>query len=87
MKIFGSVMKVVLLMLLFTPSAYAYLDPGTMSMILQGIVAGIMVVATTLSLYWHRFLAFLNKLRGIEPKQVKSDDSEDDNSEDISKEG
>lgn len=69
-------------MLFFTESAYAYLDPGTMSMILQGIVAGVMVVATTLSLYWHRFLAFINKIRGIDPKSTEIPAEEDQSSED-----
>jgi hypothetical protein len=45
--------------LLFTKPAWAYLDPGTGSMILQlllGGIAGGMVVG---KLYWHRFRQFL----------------------------
>jgi hypothetical protein len=45
--------------LLFTKSAWAYLDPGTGSMMLQlllGGIAGAMVVG---KLYWHRFRQFV----------------------------
>jgi hypothetical protein len=45
--------------LFFTEPAWAYLDPGTGSMMLQlllGGVAGAMVVG---KLYWHRFRGFV----------------------------
>jgi hypothetical protein len=45
--------------LFFTGPAWAYLDPGTGSMMLQlllGGVAGAMVVG---KLYWHRFRGFV----------------------------
>jgi len=45
--------------LFFTEPAWAYLDPGTGSMMLQlllGGVAGAMVVG---KLYWHRFRRFM----------------------------
>ena len=37
----------------------AYLNPGTGSMILQALVAGIAVLGVTIKLYWFRFVAFL----------------------------
>jgi hypothetical protein len=46
--------------LCFTGPAWAYLDPGTGSMLLQlllGGVAGAMVVG---KLYWHRFREFVS---------------------------
>jgi hypothetical protein len=46
--------------LFFTQPAWAYLDPGTGSMMLQlllGGVAGAMVVG---KLYWHRFRGFVS---------------------------
>lgn len=34
--------------------AYAYLDPGTGSMLIQGIIGAIAAVGVTLKLYWHK---------------------------------
>ena len=45
----------------FAQSASAYLDPGTGSMILQGIIAGIAVAGFTLKSYWYRIRAFFGK--------------------------
>lgn len=39
-----------------TQSAYAYLDPGTASLILQGIVGAIGAGMVAISLYWRRFV-------------------------------
>lgn len=36
------------------PTAHAYLDPGTASLLLQGLIAGLAVIATSISLYWRR---------------------------------
>lgn len=37
--------------------AAAYLDPGTGSLIIQGIVGALAAAAVTLKLYWHKFKA------------------------------
>jgi hypothetical protein len=34
--------------------AWAYLDPGTGSILLQGIIAAIATVSVSISLYWRR---------------------------------
>ncbi len=39
--------------------ADAYLNPGTGSMILQALIAGIAVVAVTVKLYWYKLIAFI----------------------------
>jgi len=51
---------VCVLVLVFDPfhSAWAYLDPGTGSMILQLLLGGIAGVAMILKLYWHRLITF-----------------------------
>jgi hypothetical protein len=43
----------VLLVLLAQP-AFAYLDPGTGSMLLQVILGGIAAVGVALKLFWHK---------------------------------
>jgi hypothetical protein len=46
-----------LFMVGFTQPAHAYLDPGTGSMLLQGIIGGIAAGFAVLSLTWHRIKA------------------------------
>lgn len=40
--------------------AFAYLDPGTGSMVLQAILGVIAVVGATISVYWQRVRAFFS---------------------------
>lgn len=40
--------------LLCAGSARAYIDPGSGSFLLQGLVAGVLGLGVTLKLYWHR---------------------------------
>jgi hypothetical protein len=40
--------------LLLTPNVWAYLDPGTGSMLLQVILGGIAAVGVALKIFWHR---------------------------------
>ena len=48
--------------LLITPS-YAYLDPGSASVILQAILGGIAAAGATIALYWRKFKDFFRNLR------------------------
>jgi len=50
-------------LLAFDPflEVWAYLDPGTGSMILQLLLGGIAGVAIVLKLYWQRFLSLFKK--------------------------
>ena len=43
-------------------SSYAYLDPGTGSIILQAILAFIAASLATLSFYWNKVKTFLSRL-------------------------
>ena len=45
----------------YTSPAYAYLDPGTGSMLVQGLIGGVAVVMSFLSLYWQKVKAFFVK--------------------------
>jgi hypothetical protein len=44
----------VLLLALVAESAFAYLDPGTGSMLLQVILGGVAAVGVALKLFWHK---------------------------------
>jgi hypothetical protein len=49
-------------------AVFAYLDPGTGSMIVQLLVGGVAAVAVTAKLYWNRILRLL-RIRKDEPDQ------------------
>ena len=49
-----AIIPAVLFALALTTPAFAYLDPGTGSMILQAIIGAIAVAGATLSVYWGR---------------------------------
>jgi hypothetical protein len=40
--------------LLFPAAAHAYVDPGTGSMVLQGVIAAVLGLGLTLKLYWRK---------------------------------
>ena len=58
-----------LIALLFPVDAMAYLDAGTGSMIIQGIIGALVTGLYFLKLYWHRLLKFL-RLRKDPPAQA-----------------
>ena len=45
----------------FNTKAFAYLDPGTGSIILQGILGAIAAGASYCSIYWHKIKKFFIK--------------------------
>ena len=51
-KIFYSMILMATWTFCFTGNAYAYLDPGTGSIILQGIIGTVAAVSATVGLYW-----------------------------------
>lgn len=51
---------IALLLSLSTP-AWAYLDPGTGSMILQGLIAGVAVAGLTIKTYWYKLRSMFGK--------------------------
>lgn len=52
------ILLVPIMLLAMMQEAFAYLDPGTGSMILQGIIAGIAVVGLTIKTYWYKIRGF-----------------------------
>jgi len=55
--------------------AYAYLDPGTGSMLIQGIIGAIAALGVTLKLYWHKIKLMF---RGSKTKDNSQDPSSGD---------
>jgi hypothetical protein len=51
-------------------STFAYLDPGSASMILQMLVGGLAAVAVSLKLFWRRILKVL-RIRREEPEPAE----------------
>ena len=47
-----------LIYLVFPQKAYAYLDPGTGSLILQMIIAGLLGASFAIKVYWKKIKAF-----------------------------
>jgi len=72
-------MKFVFLTLLWgtmSSPVYAYLDPGSASLIIQGTIAAIASGVTVISLYWARLKAFF--IKSSETKDEASLDDETD---------
>jgi hypothetical protein len=57
--------------------AHAYLDPGTGSAILQGILGAIAAIAVVTKLYWYRILRFLglSKKRSALEQKVEGNEN------------
>lgn len=71
-----------LVFLLLAFDAHAYLDPGSGSAILQGIIGALAAIAITLKLYWHRLL----RLIGLR-KPLQDTDSADEAGEQSDRKG
>ena len=55
-----------------TPAAWAYLDPGTGSIILQVLLGGIAGLLLIGKLYWHRLLVVLRIRRDVDDVHASS---------------
>jgi len=64
----------VLLLALVAEPAFAYLDPGTGSMLLQVILGGVAAVGVALKLFWHKIRVAI----GLSKKQAAEPAPEDD---------
>ena len=61
------ILATVLLLMMFT-DAFAYLDPGTGSMLLQVILGGVAAVGVAIKLYWHKLRAAFGMAKKEEPE-------------------
>jgi len=60
-------------------TVFAYLDPGSGSMMLQVIAGGLAAAAVTMKVYWRRFLVFL-RIRKPEEETAKTTASSESSS-------
>ncbi len=81
MHISHLVIKVVgvsILCITASSSVYAYIDPGTGSLIIQGIIGAIAAIGITLKLYWHKLrVLFSGRTKVRENKEVQHEESEE----------
>ncbi len=56
--------------------AFAYIDPGTGSALIQGVIAAVAAVGVTLKLYWHRFIGLFHR------KETQSQDRPEESAAD-----
>jgi len=70
-----------LLTLSSAPAAFAYLDPGTGSALLQGILGALAAAAVVIKLYWYRLLRLLGlrKKPPVDTSVQPSMSTDDDN--------
>ena len=69
-KLFLLFLSLVVFMLL-TSKSFAYLDPGTGSIILQAIIGFIAASIATLTVYWNKFKNFFTRIFSKKDKKNK----------------
>jgi len=81
MRISYPVIKVVgvsILCITTSSPAYAYIDPGTGSLIIQSIIGAIAAIGVTLKLYWHKLRVFFSgRSKFTEKKEVQHEELEE----------
>ncbi len=58
-------------LIFFPTKAFAYLDPGTGSIILQAILGFIAATVASISIYWEKFKSLISKLFGKKKENKK----------------
>jgi hypothetical protein len=75
-KVAAAYVAIVLLVLATSP-AFAYLDPGTGSVILQGIIATLATVGAATGMHWRRIKSSIQRLTGRSAGQEKKSGNDD----------
>lgn len=68
MDILGLLALATVLTVFSTIPAYAYLDPGTGSILLQGLIGGAVAAGSVISIYWRRLKAFVTGAKADDSK-------------------
>ncbi|MBI2784961.1 MAG: hypothetical protein HYX60_01075 [Legionella longbeachae] len=58
-------------LLLNSAPAYAYLDPGTGSVIIQGAIGAITAGIVIIRIYWYRLLSLLGFRKNVEKEKIE----------------
>ena len=61
----------VLVLLIYSPLTYAYLDPGSASLFIQGLIAAIASGLTIASLYWTKIKSFFLRKKNADKDSDK----------------
>jgi hypothetical protein len=64
MRVLDRVVLSLIMVLAFSGSAYAYLDPGTGSLIVQGAIAAVGAILLAGRMYWAKMKGALGRARG-----------------------
>jgi len=57
----------IMAMLLVSAPAQAYIDPGTGSFMIQGLIAGVIGAGVAIKLFWHKIKAALTGKSAADP--------------------
>lgn len=60
-----SVVTGLLLLAAFSSPAHAYIDPGTGSMLIQGLIGGVIGALFIIRMYWHKLKNFMARSTGV----------------------
>jgi hypothetical protein len=61
MRFLPASLLAIILVVLYQPSAHAYIDPGMGSLIIQGLIGAFMAAALTFKMWWYRLTGFFKK--------------------------
>lgn len=53
--------SIMLFGLFFASNSYAYLDPGTLNIIIQSIIAGAVAFLSIITVYWNKIISIISK--------------------------
>jgi len=69
--------SIIVLLIFYCPVCMAYIDPGTGSLLIQGLIAGIAAGMYALKMYWHRVKTyFSSKKSDVEENDAEVKDQE-----------
>ena len=57
-----------------TKPAFAYLDPGTGSMLIQGLIAAVAALTVSIGIFWGRLKSFWGRLFGRKNSKMRNID-------------
>lgn len=62
--------------MIFANSAYAYIDPGTGSVIIQALLAALVAIGASIGIFWNRVRSLFGWLSGRKNSEGQSSDED-----------